>query len=434
VLFRALIAGILVLVVAAPAFAADPLRDEQWALSMINAEGAWATSTGIGAEVAVIDTGAQRDHPDLGGRLLEGFDFVGDDPEGSDTDADPEDGNGHGTHVTGLIVANRDNDEGITGIAPGAKAVPLRVLDDDGGGFVSDVVKGIRRAIDDGVDVINLSLGDNLPLQSKLLDDPAYRGALESAVAAGLVVVVAAGNNGFPYCENPEVDGILCVGAVNREGMKSSYSSFGSEVDLMAPGGELGPGGTPLEVLSTWNDSDYFAISGTSQATPHVAAVAALLVSLGVRGQDAVNRILETASPAAPAFEYGAGIVDAAAAVEGLAPPPPPPDPNDPDPAAGSFSVKSPVKRRVVRRRGFEVTCEAGRPGQCKVVAKRRGRRIARGAGDVPVGQPTVVAATLGRAGRRALKRMGRRLRVRVAVTLPGEAPQTRRVIVKRRL
>jgi serine protease len=426
--FRVLIAVILVLAFAAPAFAADPLRGDQWGLAMIKAEGAWATSTGIGAEVAVIDTGAQFNHPDLTDRLLTGYDYVG------RNDDDPSDENGHGTHVTGLIVANRDNDEGITGVAPGAKVLPLRVLDENGEGLVSDTVEAVRRAIEADVDVINLSLGDYLPLQSKLMDDPAYGNALESAVGEGIVVVVAAGNNMLPHCENPEVDGILCVGAVNRQGLKSSYSSFGSEVDLMAPGGEIGPGGTPEEVLSTWNDSDYFAVGGTSQATPHVAAVAALLVSLGVTGQDAVNRIVETAAPAEPAVQYGAGILDAAAAVEGLAPPPPPPDPGDPDPAAGSFSVNSPVKRRVVRRRGFEVTCEAGRPGRCKVVVRRRGRRIARGGGDVPVGQPTVVAAKLGRAGRRLVKRMGRRLRVRVAVTLPGEATKTRRVVVTRRL
>jgi subtilisin family serine protease len=427
VLFRALIAGILALAVAAPAYAADPLRDEQWALDMINAEGAWATSTGIGAQVAVIDTGVQGDHPDLGGRLLDGFDFVGDDPEGPDTDDDPADGNGHGTHVTGIIVANRDNDEGIAGVAPGAKVLPFRALDDSGAGYVSDIVRAIRRAVDQGADVINLSLGDNLPLQSKLLDDPQYSEALESAVAEGVVVAVAAGNSAVPYCENPEVEGILCVGAVSREGTKTSYSSFGSQVDLMAPGGEIGPGGTPLEVLSTWNDGDYFAISGTSQAVPHVAGVAALLVSLGVTGQEAADRIVATAAPAGPATS--AGIVDAAAAVEGLAPPGP--VPTDP---TGRFSTQSPVKRRRVLRRGFEVMCEADIPGRCKVQVTRRGQRIARGRGDVPAKQPTEVDATLNRAGRRMLKRMGRRLRVRVIVTLPGDVLRTRRVVVKRRL
>ena len=428
-LSRALIAGILALATASPALAADPLRGEQWGLEMVNAPGAWATSTGIGAEVAVIDTGVQRDHPDLGGRLLDGFDFVGDDPNSGDTDDDPTDGNGHGTHVTGIVVANRDNDEGVTGIAPGAKVLPLRVLDDNGEGFASDTVKGVKRAIDAGVDVINLSLGDYLPLQSMLLEDPEYKDALESAVAAGIVVVVAAGNNGLPHCENPQVAGILCVGAVDRSGMRAGYSSFGSEVDLMAPGG-LGTGGMPSEILSTFIDPDYYEISGTSQATPHVAGVAALLVSVGVSGQEAVNRIIETAAPAAPALEYGAGIVDAAAAVEGLALP----GPGDPDPIVGSFSTKSPVKRRAVRRRGFQVICKAARPGPCKVNVTRRGRRIARGRRDVPAKLPTTTTASLNRAGRKVLKEMGRRLRVRVTVTLPGETARTRRVIVKRRL
>ena len=431
-LFRALIASILGLAIASPAFAADPLRDQQWGLEMIKAPGAWATSTGVGVEVAVIDTGVQRDHPDLAGRLLDGFDFVGDNPNSSgDEDNDPTDGHGHGTHVTGLVVANRDNDEGVTGVAPGAKVLPLRVLDDNGEGFTADTVKAVKRAVSAGVDVINLSLGGELPLQSMLLDDPAYKDALESAVAAGIVVVVAAGNNGFPSCESPQVVGILCVGAVDRNGMRAAYSSFGSEVDLMAPGG-LGTGGLPDEILSTFIGPDYYELSGTSQATPHVAGVAALLVSVGVSGQAAVNRIIETAAPAAPALEYGAGIVDAAAAVEGLAPPPPP-GPGDPDPVLGSFSTKSPVKRRAVRRRGFEVICEAARPGRCKVDVTRRGQRIARGRVDVPAKLPTTASASLNRAGRRITGDMGRRLRVRVTVTLPGETARTQRVVVKRR-
>ena len=428
-LFRALTAVVLALAVASPAVAADPLRGQQWGLEMIKAPGAWATSTGVGAEVAVIDTGVQRDHPDLGGRLLDGFDFVGNNPNSGDTDDDPTDGNGHGTHVTGIVVANRDNDEGVTGVAPGAKVLPLRVLDDNGEGFAADTVKAVKRATDAGVDVINLSLGDYLPLQSMLLEDPEYKGALESAVAAGIVVVVAAGNNGFPYCENPQVAGILCVGAVDRNRMRAGYSSFGSEVDLMAPGG-IGTGGLPSEILSTFIGPDYYEISGTSQATPHVAGVAALLVSLGVSGQAAVSRIIETAAPAAPALEYGAGIVDAAAAVEGLAPP----GPGDPDPVVGSFLTKSPVKRRAVRRRGFKVICEAARPGRCKVDVTRRGRRIARGRVDVPAKLPTTATARLNRAGRQVVREMGRRVRVRVTVTLPGETPRARRVVVKRRL
>ena len=227
--FRALIAGLLALAAVPPAFAADPRRDEQWGLEMVKAEGAWSTSTGVGAVVAVIDTGVQRDHPDLDNRLLTGFDFVGDDPiEPGDEDTDPNDGNGHGTHVTGIVAANRDNDEGIAGVAPGARVLPLRVLDDDGSGYADDTIKAIDRAIDEHVHVINLSLGDFLPLQSTLFNDPDYKAVLERAVGAGIVVVIAAGNNSLPKCENPNVEGIVCVGAVDNTRTRSAFSSFGS--------------------------------------------------------------------------------------------------------------------------------------------------------------------------------------------------------------
>jgi serine protease len=427
---RALIIGMLALTVASPASAADPRRGEQWGLEMVNAETAWRTSTGVGAVVAVIDTGVQLDHPDLDDRIVTGFDFVGDDPiESGDEDADPSDGNGHGTHVSGIVVANRDNGEGITGIAPGARVLPLRVLDDNGEGYADDTIKAVNRAVDQGAHVINLSLGDYLPLQSTLFDDPAYKSALERATDAGVVVVVAAGNNSLPKCENPQVPAILCVGAVDNARKRSVFSSFGSNVDLMAPGGS-GLGGSGEDVLSTYIDSGYESISGTSQATPHVAGVAALLVSLGLRGQAAADRILATAADAGapgPDGTYGAGIVDAAAAVAGLGPPP-----GDPNAARGSFTTRRKVSRRAVRRRGFRAKCVAAGPGTCAVVVRRRGRRIARGSADVPAGLGTTVTAKLNRRGRRAVKKMGRRLRVRMAVTLPGEAPRTRRITIKR--
>jgi subtilisin family serine protease len=432
VLSRALIAAIVALAAAAPAFADDPRRDEQWGLEMVKAEEAWPTSTGVGAVVAVIDTGVQRDHPDLGSRLVDGFDFVGEDPiEPGDEDTDPSDGNGHGTHVTGIVVASRDNGEGITGVAPGARVMPLRVLDDNGEGFAEDTIKAIDHAIDHDVHVINLSLGDFIPLQSTLLDDPEYKAVLERAVAAGIVVVIAAGNNGLPKCENPEVAEIVCVGAVDVSAIKAAYSSFGSNVDLMAPGGSC-LGGSSEDILSTFIGSGYDTFCGTSQAAPHVAGVAALLVSLGVSGQEAADRIVATASGSCAMC--AAGIVDAAAAVEGLALPPPPP-PNGgpgPNPATGSFSTKRRVKRRAVRRRGFRVLCQAARPGECDVAVRRRGRRIAQGGDDVPAQISTRVSAELNRRGKRLLKRMGKRLRVRVVVSLPGDAPQKRRVVVRR--
>ena len=418
-LLRALIAAVVCLVIAPSAFAADR-QDEQWGLEMVKAPAAWSTSTGVGAVVAVIDTGVQADHPDLGGRLISGFDFVG-------NDGNPSDGDGHGTHVTGIVAANRGNNIGISGIAPGAQVMPIRVLDDNGEGFADDVIEGIDYATSHGAHVINLSLGDFLPLQSVLFDDPAYSAALQRAIDKGIVVVIAAGNNSQPRCENPPVDAILCVGAVDSTGNRSLFSSFGDGVDLMAPGGDA-LGGSEHDVLSTYKNSGYASVAGTSQAAPHVAGVAALLVSLGVTGTSATDRLVNTASPVA-----SLPVVNAEAAVAGLATPPPP-DPNDPNPpptATGSFSTAGTVRARTVRRRGFRVACKAVRPGRCSVVAVYRQKRIARGAADVPASIAKTVTARLNARGKKRLSGLRRKIRVKLTVTLPGEAPRSRRVTVR---
>lgn len=435
VVIRLLIAAASVLALASPASAADPRQDEQWGLSMVRAPAAWSTSTGVGAVVAVIDSGVKGDHRDLSGRLAPGYDFVGKDPvEPGDEDEDPADGNGHGTHVTGIVAANRDNGEGIAGVAPGSTVLPIRVLDDEGAGYADDTIKAIDLAIERRVHVINLSLGDFVPLQSTIFPDSAYEAALKRAVDAGIVVVLAAGNNGFVKCENPAVEGIVCVGAVSRDGTRSAFSSFGTDVDLMAPGGS-GAGGASADVLSTWNDGGYESVAGTSQAAPHVSAVAALLVSLGVSGKAAADRIVATAADAGPPgtdSQYGAGIVNAAAAVEGLGAPPPPADPGDPPPAAvGRFSAARSVKAGTLRKRGLRVTCRAVRPGRCKATLHHRGRRIGRGGADVPASIGTAVVVRLNRSARKRFRKLRKATRVRLTVTLPGEAARTRKVRVR---
>src|SRR3954454_21400218 len=149
---------LLCLAIPATASAADPLRPQQWGLDMIQADAAHATSTGSGAVVAVIDTGVFASHEDIAGRLLPGRDFVQ-----QPNDDTPQDENGHGTHVTGIIAADENNGKGIEGVAPGVKVLPIRVLDASGSGDGDTVAKGIDYAVDQHVDVINLSLG-GLPI------------------------------------------------------------------------------------------------------------------------------------------------------------------------------------------------------------------------------------------------------------------------------
>src|SRR3954468_22124268 len=303
------------LFVASPtAFAAgDPLRPQQWGLDTIEADAAHATSTGSGATVAVIDTGVLASHEDLAGRLLPGYDFV-------DNDADPNDGNGHGTHVTGIVAADEGNGLGIEGVAPGAKVLPIRVLDNDGSGTGEDVAKGVDYAVAHNADVINLSLGGDA-IGTILGGDDAFTKWVQNALDKGVVVIAAAGNDTAPFCEQPAVTGaILCVGAIDRRNMRTFYSSSG---DLVAPGGSA-LGGSDEDILSTYNDGKYAEIAGTSQATPHVSGVAALLVSLGLHGKAVTDRILATATDAGvagPDDVYGAGILNAKAAVAGLSAP-----------------------------------------------------------------------------------------------------------------
>src|SRR3954469_19462379 len=270
---------LLCLAIPASASAADPLRAQQWALDMINADAAHSSSTGSGTVVAVIDTGVLASHEDLAGQLVAGHDFIQD-------DGTPQDENGHGTHVSGIVAAAANNGKGIEGVAPGARVMPIRVLDASGSGDADTVAKGIDWAVDHGASVINLSLGGDA-VTTIIGGDDKYTASVQRALNKGGVVAAAAGNDTAPFCEQPAVSGpLLCVGAVDSRKMRSFYSSSG---DIMAPGGSATLGGSDEDILSTYNDGKYETIAGTSQATPHVAGVAALLVSLGLHGQAVVD-------------------------------------------------------------------------------------------------------------------------------------------------
>lgn len=432
----------------APAGAADPLRPYQWGLDMIRADTARATADGTGATVAVIDSGAALGHPDLQGRLIPGPDYV-------DGDSTPADGNGHGTHVAGIVAANAGNGIGVESVAPGARVLVVRVLDDKGAGSMDHVTAGIRWAADNGADVINISLGPEIPVLGESDD---YDAALDYALDKGIVVVAAAGNGllgqglALPFCDQPSAEGrLLCVGAVDTRGGLASYSNYGDGLGLVAPGGD--GRGDADDILSTSSKlafgGPYEWMAGTSQATPHVAGVAALLVSVGVRGQAARERILATARDAGepgPDETYGAGIVDAAAAVAGLRPP------SGAGPGTGTagtggaatgasgsgaaarVSVARVHRIRTVLRRSIRVACTAPGAGRCRVTVNARGRRIAAGSGRVRLGRRAVVTARLTPRGRLLLRlalRQRRTVVARVYVSLPGSAVVRRTVLLR---
>ncbi|WP_394428192.1 S8 family peptidase [Streptomyces sp. SGAir0957] len=287
----------------------DPMRDDQWALDAIRLPQAWKTAKGEDTVIAVVDSGADPDHPDLKGRLVDGHDFV-------DNDDEPKDMNGHGTHVSGIAAAHTDNGVGVAGGAPGAKIMPVRVLGTDGSGSNANITKGIVWAADHGADVINLSLGEG-PLMSNLLQGGILNQAIRHAHDKGAVVVAAAGNDGAntqPYKVDTPV---LVVGASDRDGKAASFSNFGAQQAVSAPGVDI------LSTLPTYrtkeslkNTSGYGKLSGTSMASPYVSALAALLHQRGLAPDAVMSTIRDTATDPGHEDKLGRGIVNADAAVK----------------------------------------------------------------------------------------------------------------------
>ena len=419
------------LAAAAPALAApDPLRSQQWGLDTIHADAAHATSTGSGAIVAVVDSGVLTTHEDLAGRLLPGYDFVDNDADPSDTSSDPKvQPTGHGTHVTGIVAADAGNGVGIEGVAPGAKVLPIRVLDASGSGTGATVAKGIDYAVAHNADVINLSLGGDA-VGTILGGDEDFTAAVQRALDKGVVVIAAAGNDTAPFCEQPSVTGpLLCIGAIDRRETRSFYSSSG---DLVAPGGSAA-GGPDEDILSTFVDGKYIDMAGTSQATPHVTGVAALLVSLGLHGKAVTDRIVASARDAGvpgPDDVYGAGILDAKAAVAGL---------GGGGSGGGDGGGAEPGARfdlvqriKTVLKRGVRVRCHATAAGRCKVVVKARGRVIARGSRSVAANHHVSVAARVTPKGKRLLRKVRKSIGVRLFIDIPGGGATRSRITLKR--
>jgi subtilisin family serine protease len=275
---------------ALPAWSAsDPSRSKQWGLSRIHADTAWATTKGAGVTIAVVDTGIDLNHPDLQSKIAGHYTCIG----GSCTSGGNDD-NGHGSHVAGIAAAATGNGVGIAGVAPSAKLMAVKVLKSDGSGKCSDIAVGIRFAADHGARVINLSLGPELGLLDLLLGNGCID-TLESAAAyaynKGDVVVIAAGNDGLGSLYSSSA--LEVVGATGPHDEVASYSNTGA--DVYAPGGDAsGSCSASSCIYSTWING-YQVEQGTSMATPHVAGVAALLLSQGYSNTQAVKRINSTA-------------------------------------------------------------------------------------------------------------------------------------------
>ncbi|GAA4665242.1 type VII secretion-associated serine protease mycosin [Streptomyces chumphonensis] len=303
----------------APAAHADTIRERQWPLDAIGARQAWETTRGAGVTVAVLDTGVDAGHPDLSGAVVEGKDMVGLGAEPGD-----EAWARHGTAMAGIIAGRGhgpDRADGVLGVAPEATVLPVRVLleeadpareearDAEGGGALAE---GIRWAVDQGADVINLSLGDD---SASAHPDPEEDAAVRYALRRGAVVVASAGNggeDGDPVSYPAAYPGVIAVTAVDRYGERAPFSTSRWYATVAAPG---------KDVVIADPDRRYYRGWGTSAAAAVVSGTVALVRSAHPELSPAqIKRLLADTADATPAGgrsdALGTGVVDAAAAVE----------------------------------------------------------------------------------------------------------------------
>ncbi|TGC09205.1 S8 family serine peptidase [Methanolobus halotolerans] len=288
------------------------LEDEiPWGISRINADSAQTIGfNGSGTTIGVVDSGIDYNHADLAANYLGGYDFV-------NNDADPMDDNGHGTHVAGTIAA-ADNGFGVVGAAPGAGLYALKAVDETGYCSYSDIIAAINWAVDNDVDVITMSLGGT-GYSSTL------KNACDHAYANGIVIVAAAGNYNSEVIYPAAYDSVIAVSATDYYDNKASWSCYGPEIELAAPG---------VSIKSTLLGGSYGSKSGTSMAAPHVTGAVSLLLCTDVAGTvydtdsdgkwdpaEIRSRLHSTATDLGTTGKddyYGYGLVNAFAAVDGL--------------------------------------------------------------------------------------------------------------------
>ena len=366
---------------------------------MLDLPGAWQLSQGAGVVVAVIDSGARLEHPDLAPNLWrnpyevagnrrddDGNGYVDDvhgvnlTPGGTNTDL--HDGYGHGTHVAGTIAAAA-NQGGVVGVAYRARLMVVKVLDDRGSGNTRRVAEGIRYAAANGARIINLSVESRK-------DDPRVRAAVKAAAAADVLIVCSAGNGGtdldrsrlFPVSiAAPNLIGVAATGPANQYALES-FSNYGRlTVAVAAPG---------AEVVSTSRTGGYESKSGTSMASPHVTGVGALMAAVAPQLTAPELRALLLEHAVHTDAPVGAGIVDALGSVLAAS-------------RATSLELGQPPGARVLlaTRRGrvtrVQVALRGATQAVHRLVVRLDGRVVAHARG----GRRVLTVAWRGRAGRR---------------------------------
>ena len=246
--------------------------------------------------VAIMDTGIMTKHPDLKGNVASGINITG-------TGSDILDPNGHGTHVAGIIGA-LNNEIGIVGVMPEVDLYAVKVFDSRGDGSLSNIIRGLQWCINQGIKVVNMSFGS-------ATDNDTFREVFKAAERAGIIMVAAAGNDQTKHqIQYPAVyTETIAVSSLNELNSLSNFSSYGPEIDLIAPG---------EQILSTWNNGSYKTLSGTSMAAPHVSGVILqVLNKWGNMSPAQIKRHLKNTAQRLPIKdEYqGAGLIDLAKAL-----------------------------------------------------------------------------------------------------------------------
>ena len=239
-----------------------------WGIARIFADLAWSSTKGAGIKLAILDTGINLDHPDLQNNIKGNINFIKPKNTGDDD-------NGHGTHVAGIAAAV-DNEIGVIGTGPEISLYAVKVLDKKGNGWLSDLIEALNWCIENRIQVINMSFGSTT-------DNLSFHEAIIKAYNAGILMVSSAGNNGLSggIIEYPaKYPEVIAVSAMDQFNHIASFSSFGPETELIAPG---------VYIFSTYKNGSYAYMEGTSMASPFVSGTAALLLTTTIQARYDLN-------------------------------------------------------------------------------------------------------------------------------------------------